>query len=206
MIPPVPPAQAGEKLAQTYARVNEMLGTTEIPAAFQTLGAAPIFAHDFYMNFKKFVWSAGHLDEKTKATIALGAAAILRSGPWIEFLSERCKVLGLSEQHVIDTIGVAATCQMYNVFFKFRDVSGSDLFGGMGVGLRAHTFAGTSLYEKLVELLNTAISDMNSCKPCTSQHVVRCRELGWSNEAILEAIQCAATLSAACVFTSAASA
>ena len=206
MIPPVPPAQAGEKLAQTYGRINEMLGTTELPAPFDTLGAVPVFAQDFYMNFKKFVWTAGQLDEKTKATIALGAAVILRSGPWIEFLSKRCRELGFSDQYIADTVGIAASCQMYNVFFKFRDVSGSDLFGGMGVGLRAHTFAGTSLDEKLVELLSTAISDMNSCKPCTSNHVIRCRELGWSNEAILEAIQCAATMSAACVFTSAASA
>ena len=48
-----------------------------------------------------------------------------------------------------EALAVGATNSMYNVLFKFRDISGSDVFDGMGVGLRAHTFQGTSLDEML---------------------------------------------------------
>jgi lipoyl-dependent peroxiredoxin subunit D len=93
---------------------------------------------------------------------------------------------------------------MYNIFFKFRDMSGSELFGGMGVGLRAHTFTSTSLDERLTELINVAISDINGCKPCTAGHVEKCRQLGVSDEALLETIQCAATVAAGATFLNAA--
>jgi alkyl hydroperoxide reductase subunit D len=89
---------------------------------------------------------------------------------------------------------------MYNTFFKFRELSGSALFEGMGVGLRAHTFSSTSLGEKTVELLNTAVSDINACKPCTSGHVTHARELGVTDEQLLETIQCAATVYAVAQF------
>ena len=83
---------------------------------------------------------------------------------------------------------------MYNTFFKFRENSGSGVFEGMPVGLRAHTFAGTTLSASEVELINIVISDINGCKPCTSGHVSQASQLGLSNEAILEAIQCASTM------------
>jgi alkyl hydroperoxide reductase subunit D len=93
---------------------------------------------------------------------------------------------------------------MYNAFFKFRDLAGSDVFGGMSVGLRAHTFANTSLDPKMVELVNIAISDLNGCKPCTSGHVDSARKLGLSDDAILECVQCAATMASGCGFLNAA--
>ena len=74
---------------------------------------------------------------------------------------------------VAEAMAVAATNYCYNTFFKFRALSGSGLFEGMGVGLRAHVFTGTSLDEKTVELLNIAISDINACKPCTATAQIR---------------------------------
>jgi alkyl hydroperoxide reductase subunit D len=93
---------------------------------------------------------------------------------------------------------------MYNTFFKFRDIAGTDIFNGMSVGLRAHTFSGTSLDQPTVELINIVISDLNACKPCTSGHVAKARELGINEEAILESIQCAATMLAGIQFLKAA--
>ncbi|MFM8219389.1 MAG: carboxymuconolactone decarboxylase family protein, partial [Planctomycetaceae bacterium] len=78
------------------------------------------------------------------------------------------------------------------------------LFSGMSVGLRAHTFAGTSLDAKLVELINIAVSDLNGCKPCTAGHVDKARALGLSDDALLECVQCAATIAAGCHFLNAA--
>jgi alkyl hydroperoxide reductase subunit D len=136
--------------------------------------------------------------------VALAVAAQLKSEVWADFYADRVKSLGGDDQRVADILAVAATNSMYNTFFKFRDLSGSSLFEGMGVGLRAHTFANTSLDEQTVELINIAISDINGCKPCTSGHVDAAAKLGLTNEALLETIQCAATVCAGCQFTSAA--
>jgi alkyl hydroperoxide reductase subunit D len=106
----------------------------------------------------------------------------------------------MTEQDLADVLAVAAACFMYNVFFKFRDIAGTDVFQGMSVGLRAHTFSGTGLDPKTVELINIAISDVNGCKPCTSGHVEKARQLGVAEEAILEAIQCTATMAAGIAF------
>ena len=83
---------------------------------------------------------------------------------------------------------------------------GRQVFGGMSVGLRAHTFMNTSLDEKTVELINTVISNLNACKPCTSGHVTKSRDLGASDDQLLEAIQCASTMAAGCSFLKAAEA
>jgi alkyl hydroperoxide reductase subunit D len=197
---PVPEAVAVDKVAQTYGRIKEMFGGDVLPEPFLIYGRVPAFLSDFYMNFKKFCYSEGKLDLKQKTVIALAVSNHANSEHWIRFFTERARQLGLDEQAVADVAAVGATCAMYNVFFKFRDISGSDVFSGMGVGLRAHTFTQTSLDAQTVELINIAISDINGCKPCTAGHVAEARKLGLSDDAILETIQCAATMLAGTQF------
>ena len=158
-IAPLAEADAEGQIAKTYGRLKELLDTDTLPEPFLPMGRVEPFLRDFYMNFKKFVWSAGHLDEISKAAIALAVAAHAKCDPWIDFFAERVRVLGGDDQRVADIIAIASTNAMYNAFFKFRDLSGSNLFEGMGVGLRAHTFANTTLDEQTVELINIAISD-----------------------------------------------
>lgn len=201
---PLSESDATDKVAQTLERVRELFAGEPIPAPFLTYARVPAFLQDFYMNSKKFVWTDGQLDLKTRGTIALAVSSVLRCGAWADYFATYLEKLGLDRQYVADTLAVAATCQMYNVFFKFRDLAESDVFGGMSVGLRAHTFANTSLDAKLVELVNIAISDLGGCKPCTSGHVESARSLGLSDDAILECIQCAATMAAGCGFLNAA--
>ena len=202
---PILPDQAPEGVAQIYGRVTEMLGSEGLPEPFLVYGNVEPFLRDFYMNFKKFVYSDGALDAQTKAIIALAVAAHAKSGPWLDYFSERLERFGLNSQQVAEIIAVSATNAMYNTFFKFRDMSGSDHFSGMGVGLRAHTFSNVSFDDSIVELINIAISDINACKPCTSGHVEKARKIGLSNEQILECIQCAATIYAGAQFLAAAS-
>lgn len=199
-ISPLPESEATDKVAQTYSRIKEMLGSDAVPEQFLAFGRVPAFLHDYYMNFKRFVWTDGANNVQIKATLALVVSATARCPSWTEFFVSRCRQLELGEQYVADAIAVAATCQMYNIFFKFRDNSGSDLFGGMSVGLLARTFANTSLDEKTTELINIVISDINGCKACTAAHVTKARQLGLSDDAILEAVQCAATVAAGSAF------
>lgn len=200
-IAPVPEAEAGDDVARTYGRIKEMFGTDSVPEPFLVYGRVGAFLKDFYMNFKKFVYSDGKLDVRTKTIIALAVSGHYGSEAWLDWTSERLKSLdGGSDELVAEVLAVGATNAMYNSFFKFRDLSGSDVFSGMSVGLRAHTFASTSLDDKTVELINVAISDLNACKPCTSGHVAKARQLGASDDELLEAIQCAATMGAGCSF------
>src|SRR6476646_9130564 len=122
-ISPLPESEASGPAAQTLGRLQELFGDEKIPGPFLLYARVPAFLQDFYMNFKKFVWTDGHLDVKTRATLALAVASAARCDAWADFFVERCVKLGLTEQHTADTIAVVASCQMYNVFFKFRDLS-----------------------------------------------------------------------------------
>lgn len=197
-------AEAVDKVAQTYERLRELLGTETVPEMFLVYGRVPAFLQDFYMNFKKFVLGEGKLDAMKRTIIGLAVSANAGSEPWAEFFVNRAVAQGLTQQTIADVIAVASTNAMYNTFFKFRDIAGTDLFNGMSVGLRAHTFQNTSLDQPTVELINIVISDINACKPCTSGHVAKARELGINEEAILESIQCAATMLAGIQFLKAA--
>ncbi|MEZ5940321.1 MAG: carboxymuconolactone decarboxylase family protein [Planctomycetaceae bacterium] len=200
---PIVVSDAPEKVAQVFQRLAELFETEEIPAPFYVYGNVEPFLRDFYMNFKKFVYQAGQLDEKTKAAIALAVASQSKCKAWLDWSASRCQHVGFSIDQVSEILAVVATNAMYNTFFKFRELSGSSIFDGMGVGLRAHTFSNVSLDESLVELINIVISDINACRPCTSGHVEKAKQLGISNEQMLEAIQCGSTMYAGCQFLSA---
>jgi len=200
---PVSVPAARETVAGLYTKIQDLFGEEPIPEPFLMYGNVEPFLRDFYMNFKKFVYTDGAISAKTKAALGLAVAAHGKCGPWLDFFSGRCQTLGFSAEQVAEILAVCATNYMYNTFFKFRDLSGSTLFEGMGVGLRAHTLTNTSLDSQTVELLAIAISDINACKPCTSAHVSKCKELGLSNEQMLEAIQCAATMYAGVQFLNA---
>ncbi|MFH5805344.1 carboxymuconolactone decarboxylase family protein [Alienimonas sp. DA493] len=205
-ISPLPESEAADKAAQTYDRLKDMLGADAVPEAFLTLGRAPALLGDFYMNFKKFVWKEGKLDRRTKLLVALSVALKEASGPWTEFYTGLLKEEGVTEEEITDVAALVATNATYNTFFKFRKLSGTDLFDGLPVGLRAHAFQATSFDEKTVELINTAISDLNACEPCVAGHVKKARALGLEPEAILEAIQVTAVVYSGVQFTKSAQA
>jgi len=115
--------------------------------------------------------SEGKLDEKTKLLVAVAVAGQAGSARWLHYLETFAEKRGISAEEIAETLAIGATNSMYNVLFKFRDISASDVFNGMSVGLRAHTFQSTSLSEKTIELINISLSDINGCKPCTAAHV-----------------------------------
>jgi len=200
LVNPVLPEQATDKAAQTYERIKEIFEVSEIPEIFQYMANVPAFLHDFFMNFRKFVLSAGKLDEKRKLLVACAVAGQTGSMKWLEYLQTFAAARNVTAAEITEALAVGATNSMYNVLFKFRDIAGTDVFDGMSVGLRAHTFHGTSLDDMTVELINLALSDINGCKPCTAAHVEKARQTGLSDEAIYEAIQCAATMIAGTQF------
>jgi alkyl hydroperoxide reductase subunit D len=201
---PVAEADLSEKASETLERVKELFGGGDVPDAFLLYANVPAFMHDFYMNLKKFVLSPGKLDLKTKLTVAYAAAVVLDCQPWRDLLATRLKDAGGDDAVIAGAASIAATCSMYNAFFKLRDLSGVEAFQAMPVGLRAFAFANSGLDDKTVETINVAVSDLNGCKPCTSGHVAKAIGLGVTEEALLEAVQAAATIAAGAVFLRAA--
>lgn len=191
---PIAEAEAIDKAAQAFKRIKDVLQVDEIPEIFRYMANVPIFVHDFFMNFRKTVLGDGKLSERHRLMIAIAVAGQSGSAPWVSFLHDLAKSKEISDQEIADAMAVASSNSMYNVLFKFRDIAGTDIFEGMPIGLRAHTFQGTSLDEETVELINLTLSDINGCKPCTAGHVGKARDLNISPEAIYEAVQCAATM------------
>ena len=200
LISPMAEAEAKDKVEQTFGRLRALLEVDSLPEPFLLYGRVPTFLSDFYMNFKKFVYTDGKLDSRTKAMLGLAVSANAGCEFWRDFFSTRLSTMDADEHRQAEVVAVASTNYMYNTFFKFRENSGSELFEGFPVGLRAHTFAGTSLSASEVELINIVISDINACRPCTSGHVSEARNLGLSDEQIHEAIQCGATMLAGIQF------
>jgi len=202
---PVDISNSPEDVQKTFSRVTDLFGTATVPEPFLVYANVEPFLKDFYMNFKKFVYGDGANDAKTRAIIAFAASIHGKSATWTSYFRERCLTLGVTDQQVGEIVAVVSTNYMYNTFFKFRHISGTDRFDGMSVGLRASSFTNTSLDETTLELINIAISDLNACQPCTTAHVNKALKLELSNEAILESIQCAATIYAGCMFLNASS-
>jgi alkyl hydroperoxide reductase subunit D len=200
-IAPLPETDASDKTEQTYGRIKEVLGADEVPAPFLVMGRVPAFLQDCYMNYKKFVLGDGKLTQRQRWVIALAVAANANSDIWIEFLRAQAGE-EINDEQFAEIAAIVSVCTMYNTFFKFRDLSGTDLFDGMSVGLRAQTLSGTSIDEQLVELIETAISDINGCRPCTEGHVKKSRQIGLTDEQILEAIQVAAVMQAGVKYAS----
>ncbi len=197
---PLPESEAQDKVATTYGRVRDMLSGEPVPEPFLYYGRVEPFVQDFYMNFKKFVFSDGKLSANLKTIIGLAVAGHYGCELWLSYFSVRFKSQGGTDAQISEVLAIASTNAMYNSFFKFRDLAGNESFSGLPVGLRAHTFMGTSFDEKTVELINIAISNLNACKPCTSGHVEKATGLGASDEELLEVIQCASTMAAGCAF------
>lgn len=197
---PIEESAAEGKAAQAFTRIKDVLGVDEVPEIFRWLGNVPPFVHDFFMNFRKFVLTDTKLPERQKLLIAIAVAGQAGSQTWLDYLRGLAAAREITEQEISEVLAIGATNSMYNVLFKFRDIAGTDVFEGMPVGLRAHTFQSTSLEDQTVELVNLALSDINACKPCTAAHVKKAQQEKAADEAIYETIQCAATMVAGCQF------
>jgi alkyl hydroperoxide reductase subunit D len=196
---PLAETDLSEDAAETLGRIRDLFGAEPIPEPFLIYAHHPVFLHDFSMNFKRFVLTAGRLDLKSKLLVAFAASVVQAATPWRDFLAARLEVEGATNAELTAAAAIAATCSMYNVLFKFRDMSGG-AFASMPVGLRAFTFANSDLDEKIVETINVAVSDLHGCRPCTAGHVAKATSLGVSEEALLEAVQAAAVIEAGAVF------
>lgn len=195
VVPPLPVEQAPQSTQDVYQRIAETIGDGKVPLGYQMMGHVEPFLQDSYMNARKFVHDgAGKLDEKTRAALALASSSAMNCVHCVRDHSQKAQARGWTHQQVAEILSVVATCSMYNLYYKFRDLSGDEHFNSFSVGLRAHTFMKTSLGDQLVELICIIVSNINGCPACTSGHVAKGLKLGLTHEQIDEAVKISATI------------
>lgn len=196
--PPVAPDAAPDNIQKIYDRIRETFGNGDVPVGFQMKGHVEPFLQDAYMNYRKFVVDGtGKLDDDQRKAIALATVSAMACTHCVrQHAKEAQDKLGWSQEKVAEVLAVTATCAMYNVYYKFKDLAGDPQFEGMSVGLRAHTFQKTSLDDSLVELINVVVSNINGCPMCTSGHVKKAMQLGMSADQIDEAVRISGVLAA----------
>lgn len=195
--PPIPPEKAPENIQSIYERIKETIGNGSVPVGYQMMAHVEPFLQDSYMNFRKFIKDgAGKLDPKTRYAIALAASSANNCRHCVAHHVKENAAAGWSEKEIAEILAVTATCAMYNSYFKFQDLAGDDRFKSFSVGLRAFTFAKVSLDQKLVELINIVVSNINGCHKCTSGHTAKALDLGVTPEEIDEAVKVASTMAA----------
>ena len=197
VVPPLAPENAPESTRSIYQRITETIGNGSLPEGYKQMGHVEPFLQDSYMNFRKFIADgAGLLEPKDRAAIALATSSAMNCVHCVRHHSKEAVAKGWTEQQVAELLAITATCTMYNVYYKFKDLAEDAAFEGFAVGLRAHTFMKTSIDPKLVELVNIVVSNINTCKKCTSGHVAKGLQLGLTHEQIDEALKISATMAA----------
>ena len=195
--PPLAPEKAPESTRSIYERIKETLGNGQVPVGYQMMGNVEPFLQDSYLNFRKFIKDgSGKLDAKERHAIVLASSSAMNCVHCVRSHAREAVEIGWTEKEVAEILAVTATCAMYNVYFKFKDLAGDGAFEHLTPGLRAFTFQKTSLDEKLVELINVVVSNINGCRKCTSGHVAKSLELGATHEDIDEALKISATMAA----------
>ena len=193
--PPLKPEAAPDSTKSIYDRIAETIGGGEVSIGYQMMGHVEPFLQDSYMNFNKFIAEGtGQLDEKTRYILVLATSSAMNCVHCVRYHAKDAVNHDLTEQEVAEILAVTATCAMYNTYYKFKDLAGDSKFEAMKVGLRAHTFMKTSLDDKHVELINIVVSNINNCPKCTSGHVQKALQLGWTHEQIDEAVRISATM------------
>src|SRR5262245_54085842 len=106
---PLLAADLGEKAVETMARVRELFGAQPIPEPFFVYARNPAFLHDFYMNLKRFVLTAGKLELKSKLLVAYSAAVVLDCNAWRDVFAARLVSAGATDAEFAGAASVAAT-------------------------------------------------------------------------------------------------
>jgi len=189
---PIAPEQAPEGVKKIYDRIAETIGGGEVPAGFQMMGHVEPFLNDTYMNLRKYLFEgAGALDKKQRGAIALATSSANNCVHCVRHFAQTAAHFDLSAEEVAEVLAVTATCAMYNVYYKAKDLAGDEQLKAMQPQLRAHTFQKTSLDPGLAELINIVVSNINGCAMCTSGHLKKALDLGVTREQVDEALRLA---------------
>lgn len=193
-------AETTEKALRAVDRLKETFKVEAIPAGLNELARSESGINDVYMNLKRQL-EGGKVGQVDKMLVAVAVASATGSKDAVTYLGAAAREAGASAQQIIDAIGVATVCGIFNGYYKFRHLAADEAFEAFRAPFNANSFMKTSLTPGQTELINITVSSLNGCDGCVKGHLKKTRELGVTDEQIDEAVKAgtvAAALAAVC--------
>lgn len=179
------------------------------PATREVYQERSALAPDVNTAFRKFsqeVFAEGALSEKTKQLMAVTVGHVTQCPYCIRGHTQGAQEAGATRGEIVDAIWVAATLRANSIAthadLTFEDLSEEDsaaLTPDASDAFRAFTdqaFDGGTLSERRKRLLAVAAAHATRSESCISEQVERARELGVTNEELMEAIWVAVEMQA----------
>lgn len=98
-----------------------------------------------------------------------------------------------------DGMAAAALMAMNNVYYRFRHLSGKEVYSQKPARLRMQRIAKPATSKADFELFCLAVSAINGCEACIQSHEAVVLEGGISEDQVHDAVRVAATIQAAAV-------
>jgi AhpD family alkylhydroperoxidase len=151
-----------------------------------------------FREFSEEVFAQGVLSKKTKQLMAVAAGHVTQCPYCIRGHTQSAQDAGATREEIMEAIWVAATLRADGVHTHadqtFENLSQEDraaLAPGASDAFHAFTdraFAGGSLSEQQKRLLAVTVAHATRSESCISNQVERARDLGASDEELMEAI------------------
>jgi len=188
---PLASVEVSDRGRRALDRLKEVFGVEELPEGFVALAGSENAINDLYMNLNRQL-AEGKVSRSDKLLLAAAVASAAGSAPGVEFFSRAAIAAGRSQAELLEAIGVAGTCTLFNGHYRFRDhVSDDDkaAFEAFRAPFNANVFVKPLLPLTEVEAICIAVSSANGCHKCVQGHVAKAKAVGLNDEQIDEIIR-----------------
>lgn len=196
---PLGSVEVSERGTRALDRLKEIFGVEELPEAFNTLAGSENAINDLYMNLNRQL-ADGKLERAKKLLVATAVASAVGSSQAVEFFSTAAVAAGRTPAEILEAIGVASTCTVFNGHYRFRDhVSEDDkaVYEAFRAPFNANVFVKPGLPMDEIESVCIAVSSANGCHNCVQGHMAKGKAVGLTDEQIDEVIRAASAALAA---------
>lgn len=196
---PLATTEVSDRGTRALDRLKEVFGVEELPEAFTLLAGSENAINDLYMNLNRQL-AGGKVEQKDKLLLAVGVASAVGSAPAVEFFSRAALNAGRTQAELLEAIGVATTCTLFNGHYRFRDhVAPEDkaAFEAFRAPFNANVFVKSLLPITEVEAICIGVSSANGCHKCVQGHIAKAKSVGLNDEQIDEIIRAASAVIAA---------
>jgi len=180
-------------------RLKEVFSASDLPAGWTAFAASDNGINDLYMNLNRQL-GEGKLERKTKLLIAVAVASAKGSADAVQFFGRAAVASGRTAIDVMEAIGAATTCSMFNGYYRFKDQIPEEdraTFEAFKAPFNANVFVKPALSLLENEAICIAVSSLNGCHKCVAGHIAKGKTVGLTDEQIDEIIRAGAAAAAA---------
>lgn len=197
---PLETPEVSDRGKRALDRLKEIFAVDELPEGFSLLAGSENAINDLYMNLNRQL-ADGKVERREKLLLAVAVASAAGSPDAVEFFSRAALAAGRTQTELLEAIGVAGTCTVFNGHYRFRHHVAEDdkaTFEAFRAPFNANVFVKPQLPISELEAICIAVSSANGCYSCVQGHVAKAKAVGVTNDQIDEIIRAsAASLSAA---------